>query len=234
VLVHGALERSRCFAGVLGHLADLRVVTYDRRGYGGSIEARPATGMADHADDLLGIVDRIGGRCVVVAHSFGSNPTMLAATRRPSAFRALGMYEAPLPWTHLWPDDIKEANRRIASAADPAAAAEEMHRRILGDRRWEALPADARARRLAEGRAVQVDLGSELTEPFRFADVRVPALVGCGGDTEGLHGPAARWLAEQLPDARLHVVPGTAHLAPRTHPAAFATFVRATLSLAPP
>ena len=53
VLVHGAMDRSRSFRRVVDLLSDLRVVTYDRRGYGDSIDAAPASGLQDHTTDLL-------------------------------------------------------------------------------------------------------------------------------------------------------------------------------------
>ena len=79
VLVHGTPDTSGAFAAVLGHLADMRVITYDRRGYGRSVHMPPPLTMRHHALDLLGIAERCPRPPVVVANSFGSNPTMLAA-----------------------------------------------------------------------------------------------------------------------------------------------------------
>ncbi len=70
-------------------------------------------------------------------------------------------------------------------------------------------------------------MASELDAPFAFEDVAVPVVVGYGTDTSEEHAYGARWLAERLPDASLHSIPGAGHFAPRTHPAEFAAFVRA-------
>jgi pimeloyl-ACP methyl ester carboxylesterase len=78
VLVHGAPDRSATFRGVVARLVDSHVVVYYRRGYGGSAGAAPATSMDDHAADLLTILASLEAPLVVVAHSFGANPTMLA------------------------------------------------------------------------------------------------------------------------------------------------------------
>ena len=135
------------FVGALGHLSDRDVTVYDRRGYGRSLGTTPARAMVDHARDLLDIADACKGPPVVVAHSFGANPTMLAATLRPDAFAALGLWEPPLPWVTWWPERTKQYNATVASSDAPADDIEEMYRRLLGDDVWSRLPADVRARR---------------------------------------------------------------------------------------
>jgi pimeloyl-ACP methyl ester carboxylesterase len=231
ILVHGAPDRSAAFRPVLGHLGGYDVTVYDRRGYGRSLDATPARAMADHAHDLLAVVDTCASPPVVVAHSFGSNPTMLAATLRPEAFAALGLWEPPLPWVSWWSERTKKYNATVASSHTPADDIEEMYRRLLGDDVWSRLPVDVRDQRRAEGPAFRADMASEVHAPFDFHDVVVPALVGSGSDTSPEHAYGARWLAEALPNARTHVIRGTGHFAPRTHPAEYAAFVLSVLPL---
>lgn len=230
VLVHGAPDRGSSFRSVLAYVPHLRVVLYDRRGYGRSLALTPARSMLDHAEDLLGVLDRCQSPGVVIAHSFGSNPAMLAATLRPEAFTALGVWEPPLPWVDWWPPATKEVGAAIARSEDPEGSIEELYRRLLGDEAWDALPPEVQEQRRAEGVALQVDMASELIAPFAFGDVGVPTLVGVGGATSWEHARGAAWLTEQLPDALLHVVPGAGHFANRTHPEEFAQFVRAVLA----
>ena len=187
--------------------------------------------MVDHANDLLAIADTCPSPPVVVAHSFGSNPTMLAATLRPEAFAALGLWEPPLPWVAWWPERTKTYNANVASSDTPADDIEEMYRRLLGDDAWSRLPVDVRDQRRAEGPAFQADMASELDAPFDFQDVVVPALVGYGSETSTEHAYGARWLAEALPNAGNQVFQGTGHFAPRTHPEVFAGFVLSVLTL---
>jgi len=226
VLVHGAPDRSAAFRNTITHLGDWHVIVYDRRGYGRSRGAPPARAMIDHARDLVEIVLSCPTPPVVVAHSFGSNPTMLAATLHPGAFAALGLWEPPLPWVEWWPERTKAYNAEIASSDAPADEIEVMYRRLLGDEAWDRLRPEVRARRRAEGPAFQVDMASELDAPFAFADVTVPALVGYGTDTSVEHAYGARWLAERLPYASSQSTTGTGHFAPRTHPEEYAAFVR--------
>jgi pimeloyl-ACP methyl ester carboxylesterase len=232
VLVHGAPDRSTTFRDVVPHLADRQVVTYDRRGYGRSLEVSPARSMRDHADDLLAIVETCGAPPVVVAHSFGSNLTMLAATLRPDAFAAIGLWEPPLPWVEWWPEATKAYNAAVAASDNPAADIEVMYRQLLGARAWDQLTPAAQDQRRGEGVAFQVDMASVLTAPFQFRDVLVPTLVGYGTATSDHHIEGARWLAGQLPRAGLHEITGAGHFAPRTHPVEFAKFVGAVVSLA--
>lgn len=232
VLVHGAPDRAAAFAEVIPYLGDRRVLVYDRRGYGRSLSAPAATGMNDHAEDLLALAAELAAPPIVVAHSFGSNPTMLAVTLDPGAFCAIGLWEPPLPWVEWWPARTKRHNQAVAASTDAGASVETTYRQILGDEVWDALPPARQEQRRAEGAAFQVDMASELVAPFRFEEVAAPALVGHGSATAKEHLRGSAWLVEQLPDATLHSVPGAGHFANRTHPEQFASFVRATLGVA--
>jgi pimeloyl-ACP methyl ester carboxylesterase len=233
VLVHGAPDRSTSFRNVLSYLGDRLTVVYDRRGYGRSLNTTPpARMMSDHANDLLKIVEGCQVPPVVVAHSFGSNLTMLAASLRPSAFAVIGLWEPPLPWVDWWPERTKAYNASVAASNDPADDIEAMYRWLLGDQAWDQLVPEVQSQRRAEGAAFQVDMASELDAPFNFQEVLVPTLVGYGTATSAEHSEGARWLVERLPEARLYASSGAGHFAPRTHPKEFAAFMRATAAMA--
>jgi pimeloyl-ACP methyl ester carboxylesterase len=232
LLVHGAPDRSTSFKGVLPFHPGRRIILYDRRGYGRSVDATPARAMIDHADDLLAIIDACQGPPIVIAHSFGSNLTMLAATVRPGAFRAVGLWEPPLPWVEWWPRGTKRYNAKVASSDHPADDIEHMYRMLLGDQGWERLEPEVQAELRAEGVAFQVDMASELEAPFDFQDMRAPALVGYGTATVAEHIEGAHWLVDRLPHAHLHSTPDVGHFAPRTHPEEFAAFMAAVIDMA--
>jgi len=187
--------------------------------------------MIDHARDLLTIVENCETPPVVVAHSFGSHPTMLAATLLPNAFGVIGLWEPPLPWVEWWPESVKAYNARIANSEDPQRDIEAIFRSLPGGDAWEGLPTEVQELRRSEGVAFQVDMASELEAPFEFRDVGVPALVGYGTATSAAHLKGARWLAERLPAAHLHEVRGAGHFAPRTHPEEFGTFMSAAAAM---
>ncbi len=187
--------------------------------------------MFDHAHDLLAILDNFPVPPVVVAHSFGSNVAMLAATLRPGALAALGLWEPPLPWVEWWPEGTKRYNAKVAAANDSARAIEGMYRMLLGNDGWERLDPEAQLELRAEGDAFRVDMESELEAPFDFGDVPAPTLVAFGTATVTEHAEGAHWLVDHLPDARLHVASGAGHFAPRTHPQEFAAFMGAVVAL---
>jgi pimeloyl-ACP methyl ester carboxylesterase len=232
VLVHGAPDRSSGLRGVLPYLGHQHVVIYDRRGYGRSLHLPQAESMIDHANDLLAILDDCPVPPIVVAHSFGSNPTMLAASVRPSAFAAIGLWEPPIPWVEWWPEDVYAAIVKIGTSNTPADDIEVMYRGLLSDPVWDNLTPEVQANRRAEGTAFKVDMASELDAPFNFEDVPVPALVGYGTNTVVHHSEGAKWLAAHLPNAGLYEIPGAGHFAPRTHPKEFAAFIRSVATMA--
>ena len=98
MLVHGSPDRSANFAKVLARVPDLRVTTYDRRGYGRSV-GMDGGGFSTHADDLIALLD--GEPAVVMGHSAGGAVALLASTRAPELFRSIGVWESPMV-AHEW------------------------------------------------------------------------------------------------------------------------------------
>src|SRR5579864_1698963 len=131
VLVHGAPDRGRSFYAVARHLGDLRVLVYDRRGYGASLQvAPPATSLADHARDLIGLL--AGRRATIVGHSFGGNVALLAAALEPSLVTSLGLWEPPLPWFDWWPAWARKVIADIAGHPDPGKVGERAFKVVAG------------------------------------------------------------------------------------------------------
>jgi pimeloyl-ACP methyl ester carboxylesterase len=229
VLVHGAPDRAKNFAAVLELLGDLAVITYDRRGYGRSVDARPvARDFADHAADLIAIL--AGRRAVIVAQSVGCNVAMAAAARAPDLVAALGVWEPPNAWCDWWPDPaLRETATAYAEADDPDELGEQFNRKILGDERWDSLTERTRRLLRAEGAAFRADMAAELRAPFDFAEVVAPTVIGFGTATSSGHADGARRLA-RIMDADLFVVPGGDHFAPISRPSAWARLVRLTVA----
>lgn len=233
VLVHGAPDRSRNFAAVADLLGDLPLVLYDRRGYGRSADAHPpARDFADHARDLLAILD--GRRAVIVAQSVGSNVAMTAAALAPDLVAALGLWEPPTAWVDWWSTtDLIDQARAFAATTDTEALGEAFNRKILGDERWESLRPSTQAMLRAEGAAFRVDMAAETTAPFSFTDIRCPCVIGYGSATGSGHEGGAITLAEVL-GADLLRFEGADHFAPISRPDAFAAVARRAVALACP
>ena len=235
-IVHGAPDRSKNFAHVVHQLYDLPVTVYDRRGYGRSLTAAHVGdevrgGFPVHADDLIALLD--GQPHVVVGQSAGGTIAMLAATRAPELFVALGVWEPPMvPWDWWMGTEAWERTMTWAEYGDPYQLGEDVNRSILGDERWESLRESTKALLRAEGVAFRADMASQ-RQPFMEVDeLQVPFLVGRGTAAADprLH-EAHRRLAERT-GAELFDGEGADHFAHTNHPETWAELVHRTVALA--
>ncbi len=232
VLVHGAPDRSTAFGRALKDLDDLHVVVYDRRGYGESIAMAPATSLRSHADDLVEVLEAIGGGpAVVVGHSYGGNPVMHAAALRPDLVGAVGTWETSMCWLPGWPADHTALVRDLADPPDVRALGEQMGMSLLGARGWERLDESGRELRRAEGLAFALDMRFMLDAPYDVRAVGAPIVHGLGGDTVGAHVVGARLFADAI-GVEPVVVPGTGHLVHTQAPGEWAAFVRRVVAAA--
>lgn len=236
VFVHGSLDRGSSFARVWRRLPDLDTLTYDRRGYQGSRHVVPvATGLQEHVDDLLDVID--GRETVAVGHSYGGNVVLAAALDdRGRSIRAVAAYEPPQPWLRIQSGSSAEppgaAPPPPPGDEEPAAAAERFFRRMVGDRAWDRLSEDEKADRRADGPALAAELGAIRVAhpPFDVGVLRVPVVYGRGADSLPHHRRAVAWLVEHTPQGDLFEIPGARHGAHLTHPDAFAAMVRRALA----
>lgn len=233
VLVHGAPDRAKNLAHAVHLLHDLPVTTYDRRGYGKSLEAGAIGpgGFDQHADDLVALLD--GTPSIVVGQSAGGAIAMAAAIKAPELFLALGVWEPPMvPWK--WWSTIGQWERTMEYAwyDDPYRLGEDFNRLILGDERWEALPERTRSMLRAEGVAFRADMACQ---EFPFMDIellKVPMVVGTGTEhPEPAFADCHRETARRL-NAEMYVGEGADHFAHLSNPAVWVGLVRQTLALA--
>lgn len=232
VIVHGSLDRSASFARVARHLDDLRVLRYDRRGYGRSIHCGPATSFHQQVDDLAAVVD--GRASVIVGHSFGGVIALAFAQQHPRLATAVVAYEAPMSWLPWWPSTTAGA-AATSTAGDAGDAAERFMRRMIGDDRWERLPRSTREQRRSEGPALLAELRSirEADDPpYDPSEVAVPVIAAHGTASADHHRQTAVRLVELVPSAELVVVEGAGHGVHLTHPSALAGLARRALAVA--
>ncbi|MEY2433917.1 MAG: hypothetical protein QOC92_3642 [Acidimicrobiaceae bacterium] len=228
------MDRNTAFARCTRHLHDLHTVRFDRRGYAKSASLGAPT-IAGHVDDLIGLFDDRPG--VAVGHSLGGVIALAAAQRRPDIVRAVGAFEAPMPWVEWWP--TKSAGGEAMSAdtgtttENARDAAERFMRRMIGDERWEALPVQVKRDRRAEGPALLAELRSARSEPaYDPTLLTVPVVAGCGTRSREHHQWAAQELARLVGSGELFVIEGADHSAHVSHHADFAAFVRRVVALA--
>lgn len=225
VFVHGIFDRGASFRKVTARLDGVgRMVTYDRRGYAGSLHAGPPVGVLGHAEDLLGVL--AGRRAVLVGHSFGGAVVLgVAASLAPELARAVVLYESSVPWMPWFP------RMDIDTTIHEPGADEAMLAGIMGERmaamspeRHDVLRTEAEAM-VAEQRSIRTGVA-----PYDLTAVTAPVVTGY--DPEGFHAPVAPHLAETFAQVELVAVPGAGHNAHVSRPEAFAAMVRRALELA--
>jgi pimeloyl-ACP methyl ester carboxylesterase len=231
VLVHGSLDQAASFRRTARRLEDLRVVTYDRRGYQGSRPSGPTT-LAGHVEDLVAVVSACadqGEPVAVVGHSFGGTVAVGAALAAPERIAAVGAWEPPMGWLGFrrrshWPP-----------LGEAAAEVEAFFSRMVGEGAWARLGETARASRVADGPALLADLAALRADaaPFEVTALKVPSVFGCGGAASAPHHRATvAWLAAHVPGAQRVEMPGAGHGIHLSSPDAFAGFVRQVVDLA--
>ncbi len=219
-LVHGAMDRSAGMLRLSRRLDhDLRVLRYDRRGYGRSV---PHPGPFDMAAQVGDLVALLAGRpAVVIGHSYGGNVALAAAARHPELVRGVAIYETPLSWEPWW-SGASTGALAVERATDPAEAAEDFMRRVIGDERWEGLPERTRAIRRTEGLAMVSELADLRSQrPWDPGEINVPVWLGYGSDVLPQHRRGMPYAASLIAGAHLVELEGCGHMAPNTHPEMF-------------
>ena len=220
VLIHGSLDRSGGMALLARHLqGEHRVLRYDRRGYGKSWPHPGPFTVDDQVDDLVGLIET--RKVVLIGHSFGGNIALATAARLGTQVAGVSTYETPLSWMDWWPGTTAGA---MAVASSEADAAQNFMIRLIGHRRWEALPERTREERRREGAALVGELTALRRNP-PWAVETITCSVLCGFGSLGMkhHADGARWLAQNLPKGHLVELRDAAHSAPMTHPLEFVT-----------
>ncbi len=233
ILVHGSMDRGQSFRKVERRLRGLDTLSFDRRGYGGSVDVGVAETIDAHVKDLLTV---IGGRqCVVVGHSLGGTIGLAAAVARPDVVLAVMAYEAPLPWEPWWPRDSAGGRAVGAHRDDPPAAAEAFMRSMVGDRIWARLPASSQAARRAEGVALLAEMAAIREGPAAVdpSSVAVPVVAVRGSSSHDHHRRGAAELAAAATAGELIEIEGAGHGAHLSHPDEFARLVRRTVARVP-
>ena len=226
-LVHGTMDRSTGMLRLSRRLDDrFRVLRYDRRGYGRSVDASGMhPGPFDMTAQVADLVDQLAGRrAVLIGHSFGGDVALAAAARFPDLVAGVAVYETPMSWEPWWPKDTGSAIAR--EAVDPADAAERFMRRVVGDELWESLPERTRAIRRREGVAMVAELNDlSSNRPWDPADVRCPVVTARGSKARQQHVLGMGVLHEMFPATDLIVLDDCRHDAPMSNSDLFATTV---------
>lgn len=238
VCLHAGVADRRSWRPIAPMLvADHRLVAWDRRGFGDTVVETPEP--YDGIADLVAVLDAFEvDRVVLVGNSMGGMLAVDAALALPDRVTGL-MLVGSAPSGAPWPDDPPEIAplAQVVSAADERGDLEALNRaearywldgvygdegRVTGVARQLFLDMNGRALRAgdvgeqAEREAAWPRLGA-LTVPVTWAEGSL--------DEPGAHavGVQAR---DVLPDLRLELVEGVAHLPTLERPDVIADLVR--------
>ena len=217
VLVHGANGDLDTCALIEGLLAERHSVwVYSRRGRGGSGDG-PDYALEREVEDVLAVLAAAGDLPHLFGHSGGAAYCLLAAEQRPP-LRSLVLYEPPLHLDRLDPSIIDDMQAALdASNPDraleivlPAVGVVDTEVQVLRSLEpvWERLRAGVRLvpRELRTGfEAI------DMLDAFDPPDI--PTLYLFGEATDASIFPTPDEVAELLPKAQLHGLPGQRHLA---------------------
>jgi len=232
VLLHGFTQTGRSWEPTIAALGErYRALAPDIRGHGSAAHVRPVDFAAVHADVLALAPER---RVPLAGYSMGGRIALSLALAAPKRISRLALIGAS-------PGIADSAERRSRRAADEALAD-----RIEGEgieafaSYWSSLPlfadqspavaAAAHAERLQQSpaglAAALRGLGTGAMEPLwdRLPELALPVTLIVGECDLKFRAIAER-VAELLPDAMLHVVPGAGHAVQLERPAAVAALL---------
>ena len=227
VLVHGTSADHTRWAPVIPALsANFTTYAMDRRGRGASADAT-AYSIEREFDDVVAVIDEIGGDVDVLGHSYGAVCSLEATLRTPRV-RRLVLYEPPLPiGIEIYPPGFLERLDQLLAAGDPDAVVATFMREVVGmpDAELDIMRADPSWEgRVAAAHTIPRELGiDDAYDPDfeRFATIRVPTLLLLGGDSPPFLVDPTRRLHESISESKLTVMPDQQHVAMNTAPDLF-------------
>jgi pimeloyl-ACP methyl ester carboxylesterase len=232
VLLHGLSANASSFSGLIaaGLSPTFRVVAPDLRGRGAT--DKPATGyrMADHAKDVLGLMDALGlERVVLGGHSFGAYLAIYLAAHHPDRVLRLIVIDAAITMNPRVGEMLKPSLDRLTRVFPSAAMyLDELRSAPYMGGMWDdsieayfraeiAENPDGTAQSSTSASAIAQALQGVVSEPWRdlVQQVRHPALLL---NALGAYGPPenpplileqhARETADTFADCRYVTVPG--------------------------
>jgi pimeloyl-ACP methyl ester carboxylesterase len=195
-----------------------RTVGIDHRGTGATVGATAGVSVERMTADLLAVLDGLGiEQCVLAAESSGAAAALSAVYQQPERFQGLvlsgGLYYRP--------ESDNAGSFLAALAADYESAVTYFITNCLPETDDEAMHQWARKILLRASQTAAIDLlkstiGLDL-RPI-VGQINVPTLILHGDADRILSVDSSRWLAGQMPNCRLEILPGAGHAPMMTFP----------------
>lgn len=226
VMVHGSTQDHAVSAALVGELrAGVTTYAVDRRGFGASGDHQEYS-LERETEDVAAVVGevaaRTGGPVALWGHSYGASCAMGAATLTTGVGRLL-LYESSLGLGY--PPGWIETYETMVAEGDREGATVMMFRDLLefSDDQIDAMWAGPEwSSRVAVAHTMAREARAEegwIYRPGQFDRITAPTMLLSGSDSTADIRRATDAAAAAIPDARIHVLQGHAHIAHRTHPA---------------
>jgi 3-oxoadipate enol-lactonase len=227
VLLHSLLADRSSFDPLAALLAKThRVVMLDLPGFGGS---HPVAGGLQAVADRVAAAIRalhLERKPVVLGNGYGGFVALLTGIRHSNVCERLVLADCGAAFSE--PGRQAFRNMSAAATAKGLAAISEVAMRRLFSAEFQAAHPDLVEQRRARFVAVHPETFhaacaalASLDLRMQAAGVELPALVLVGEQDEATPPEMARELADLLPDARFHLLPGCAHVPQLQAPAQF-------------
>jgi 3-oxoadipate enol-lactonase len=238
VLLHSLLSDRASFDSIVPELSEsFRVVVPELPGFGESQTVDG--GLAAVADRMAGAVNDCadGEDVVVLGNGYGGFVALQMAIRHPNIATKLILADCGAAFSEAG----REAFRNMAAASRAkglAAITDVAMRRLFAPEFQQANPDLMRDRREAFLRTdpdvfrAACDALAELDLRPQLGQVKVPVLVLVGEQDEATPPPMSHEIAAGLPQARLKIIPGCAHVPQLQAPAVFLAEIGDFLSAA--
>jgi 3-oxoadipate enol-lactonase len=227
VLLHSLLSDRASFDRIVPELAkSFRVIVPELPGFG---ESQPVSGgLAAVADRMAGAVNDCadGDDVIVLGNGYGGFVALQMAIRHPNIATKLVLADCGA----AFPEAGRQAFRNMAAASTArglSAITDVAMRRLFAPEFQQANPDLMRDRREAFLRTnpdvfrAACDALAELDLRPQLGQVKVPVLVLVGEQDEATPPPMSHEIAAGLPQARLKIIPGCAHVPQLQAPSAF-------------
>lgn len=243
VLIHGAWFDLHNWDAVVPEFAhSFRVLTYNRRGHGGSTRVAGQGSAEEDAADASAMLARLGlAPAHVVGQSTGAVVALRLVADHPEVVRTVSVHEPPLLGLlaadpSFAPVIAEERTRRKAVMEVLETGDREGGARLFvetqmgGPGGWARLPRPVRETFIANADNYldemrnAADSAVDLKALGRFQG---PALLSYGGTSKPMMRRIIETLAEAMPTSKTHVYPEAGHNAHLTHPRQFAGTITA-------
>jgi pimeloyl-ACP methyl ester carboxylesterase len=207
------------WAATFGPLSQTwRTVAYDHRGSGATLTPLTSITAENMTADVFAVMDALNiDRCVLAAESAGATIALLTALARPERFTGLVLVDGVI----YHPASSATSLSVRALQTDFEAAIGDFADRCVPDpdevaiRNW-GRHILRRSGSAAAARLIECLSGIDLRP--RVAEIALPTLIIHSEGDAIVSAHESRWLAGQMPNATLHVLPGGSHVPTMTRP----------------